>query len=62
MFDIWYDLPPVLRACFALALIGIAALIFFLSGGTRIAIGLGAVGFVLLVFSGAGHNKDGYNF
>lgn len=62
MFDFWFDLPVVLRAVFALILIGVAVLIFFLSGGTRIAIGLGVIGLVLLFASGSGSNKSGYNF
>ena len=62
MFDFWYELPTLLRALVGLVLIGVAVLIFFASGGTRIAVGIGVLGVVLLLFSGAGKNKDGYNF
>jgi hypothetical protein len=62
MFDFWYDLPTLFRALFGLVLLGVAALIFFASGGTRIAVGLGATGLVMLLFSGAGNDKSGYNF
>lgn len=62
MFELWFELPPALRACFGLLLIGIAALIFFATGGTRGAIGLFAVGLVFLLFAGAGSNSNGYKF
>jgi hypothetical protein len=62
MFGFWFDLPPLLRACFALLLIGIAVLIYFISDGTRIAYGAGIVGIILLLSSTAGSNKGGYNF
>jgi hypothetical protein len=62
MFDFWYDLPPILRAGFGLLLIGIAALTYFATAGTRIAYGMGLVGLVLLLFSSAGSNNSGYKF
>ena len=62
MFDFWYDLPPILRAVMGLVMIGIAVLIWFISGGTLYAYGCGIVGLVLLLASGAGSNKGGYNF
>ena len=62
MFGFWFELPPLLRACFALLLIGIAVLVYFISDGTRIAYGVGIVGIVLLLSSSAGSNKGGYNF
>lgn len=62
MFDFWYELPTLFRALFALALIGAAIVIFFATGGTRIAVGLGSSGFVLLLFCSAGNDKNGYNF
>ncbi len=62
MFDFWFELPTVLRIVMGLVMIGIAALIYFLTGGTRIAFGLGITGFIWVLASGAGSNKDGYNF
>ena len=62
MFDFWFDLTTPARVLFSLLLVGIAVGIFFLSGGTRVAIGLGVTGLVLLLFSGSGGNKGGYNF
>jgi hypothetical protein len=61
MFDFWFELPKLLRALLGLVLIGIAVAIYFASGGTTFAIGLGVVGLVFLLFCGAG-KSDGYNF
>ena len=63
MFDFWYDLPPILRACFALVLIVIAVGTVFLTGYIyRWNVVMGVVGLILLLFSGSGSNKSGYNF
>lgn len=62
MFDLWYGLPPLLRAGLGLLLIGLAVLIYIASGGTRATVGLGATGLVFLLFCSAGSSKDGYNF
>ena len=62
MFDFWFELPKVLRIVMGLAMIGLAGLIFLASEGRTYAIGLGVVGLVFVLFSGAGSNKDGYNF
>jgi hypothetical protein len=62
VFDFWYELPTVLRAVMGLALMGIAAVIFFASDGTRVAIGLAVVGLMMLLFSGAGNDNSDYNF
>jgi len=62
MFDFWFELPTWLRAVMGLVLIGIGVLIFFATGGTRVAIGLGATGLVLVLFAGAGNDSGGYDF
>ena len=62
MFDLWFDLPPILRAGLGLLLMGIAVFIFFMTEGTRIAVGIGAVGLVFLLFCTAGSDRGGYNF
>ena len=62
MFDFWFELPPLGRALMGLVMIGIAVAIFFATGGRMIAIGLGVVGLVFLLFSGSGSNKGGYRF
>lgn len=62
MFDFWFELPKLLRVVMGLALIAVAVLIFFATGGTRVAIGLGAVGLVFVMFAGAGNDSGGYNF
>ena len=61
MFDFWFELPPILRAVMGLVLIAVAVVVFFLFSG-RIAIGLGAIGIVFLLFCKAGSNTGGYNF
>jgi len=43
-------------------MIGVAVAIFFATAGRMIAIGLGVVGLVFLLFSGSGSNKGGYRF
>ena len=62
MFDFWFDLPPLGRALMGIVMIGLAVLIFFLTGGTLITIGFGVMGLVFLLFSGSGSNKGGYRF
>lgn len=61
MFDFWYDLPTWLRAVMGLAMMSVAVLIFFATGGALIAIGLFVVGLMFLLFCNAG-NSGGYNF
>ena len=61
MFDFWYDLPTWLRAVMGLAMMGIAVVIFFVTGGTLITIGIFVVGLMFLLFCNAG-NSGGYNF
>jgi hypothetical protein len=61
MFDFWYDLPTWLRAVMGLAMMGIAVVIFFATGGTLITIGIFVVGLMFLLFCNAG-NSGGYNF
>ena len=61
MFDLWFELPPILRAGLGLLLIAVAGIIFYLTGRV-IMIGLGAIGLVFLLASGAGSNKGGYRF
>jgi hypothetical protein len=62
MIDFWHDLPPLLRALMGLGLIALAVLYYFATGGTRIAVGLGAFGLIFLVFCRAGKDGSGYNF
>ncbi|HSI32955.1 MAG: hypothetical protein ACAI43_22220 [Phycisphaerae bacterium] len=62
MFDLWFELPTWLRVVMGLALIGVAALIFFASDGRRVAIGIGVIGLMMVLFAGAGNDKSGYNF
>jgi hypothetical protein len=62
MFDFWFELPTLGRALLGLVLIAAAVLIWFVSDGTTYAYGLGIVGLVLLLASGAGSNKGGYKF
>ena len=63
MFDFWYDLPPILRAGVGILLICIAVGAVLLTGYIyRWNIVVGAIGLVLLLFSGAGKDKSGYNF
>lgn len=62
MWDMWIDLPTWLRALVGGLFVGVAVLVFFVTGGTRIAIGLGAVGFVMILFCNVGNDNGGYNF
>jgi hypothetical protein len=62
MWDAWIDLPTWLRAVVGFLLVGLAVLIFFLTRGVRIAVVIGAVGLVMILFCGAGNDKSGYNF
>ena len=62
MIDWWADLPTWLRALVGGLFIGIAVLLFFLTGGTRIAIGFAALGFVMILFCNIGNDNGGYNF
>ena len=62
MFDIWYELPSILRAGLGLLLMGVAAVIYFASGGHLFAVGIGVVGLIFLLFCGAGSNSGGYKF
>lgn len=60
MFDWWTELPPLLRAGFAVLLIVFGAVLFF--AGTRGWM-LAIVGLVLLCFSGpSSSEKSGYRF
>jgi hypothetical protein len=61
MFDFWFELPSVLRVVMGLAMMGIAGIIWYLSGGTVFAIGLAVVGFFFVLFSKSG-DSGGYNF
>ena len=62
MFDFWYELPPILRALMGVAMMGVSVAIYFASGGHAIAYGLGIMGLIFLIFSGAGGNSGGYKF
>jgi hypothetical protein len=62
MFDFWYDLPPLLRALMGVGLIVIAVVIYFGTGGRLVAVGLGAIGLIFLVFCQAGDDGSGYKF
>jgi hypothetical protein len=62
MFDIWYELPPWLRATAGSILIGIAVLMFLGGIGIRLPAILGGTGLVCVLFSKAGHDDSGYNF
>ena len=62
MFEFWFDLPPLLRAIFSLAIIGVAVVLYFVTNPHRIFYGIGIVGIILLFASGAGSNKGGYKF
>ena len=62
MFDFWFDLPPLGRALMGIVMIGAAVAVFFATGGGLVAIGLGVLGLVFLLFSGSGSNKGGYRF
>jgi hypothetical protein len=62
MFDLWYDLPPLLRAVLGLVFLGVAVLIWLGTGGRLYAVGIGATGLVMLMFCTAGNDKSGYNF
>ena len=61
MFDFWFELPPILRAGLGILLMAIAGVIWFASGGTLYAIGLGVVGLMFLLFCKSG-DSGGYNF
>ena len=61
MFDFWFELPPLLRAVMGIVMMGIAALIWYFSGGHLLAYGLAIVGFILLLFCKAG-DSGGYKF
>lgn len=60
MFNFWYELPTILRIALGLVFIGIstAVLVF----GDRIWIWGFVVGGIMILVSGAGNNKGGYNF
>ncbi len=62
MWDAWIDLPTWLRALAGFLLVGVAVLVFFLTRGIRIPVGIGAVGLVMILFCGIGNDKSGYNF
>jgi hypothetical protein len=62
MFDFWYELPPILRALMGLVMIGIAVLLWFLTGGRLYTYGLAIVGLIFLLGAGAGSDKGGYKF
>lgn len=62
MFDVWYDLPRPLRIVLGLVCMGLGVLVWYMSHGTFYMIGLGAVGLVMILFSGAGGSGNGYNF
>ena len=62
MFDFWYELPPLLRAGLGLLLVGVAVAIWFATGGRLYAIGLGAIGIVMILFANAGNDSGGYKF
>jgi fucose permease len=60
MFDFWYELPFLLRIGLGLLLIGISTLIFF--AADRIWPYGWIAGAIMVLGSGAGGNKNGYNF
>ena len=60
MFDLWFELPPLLRAGLGLLLLLAFGLIWLLAG--RIWFWLGAVGLIFILFSGSGSNSKGYRF
>ena len=60
MFDLWYESPRILRIGLGLLLIGISTVIFF--AAERIWIWGWVVGGIMIMASGAGKNKGGYNF
>jgi hypothetical protein len=60
MFDFWFQSSPLARAVLGLFLMGLAAVLFLLNG--RIAVGIGAVGLVMVLFCWAGGSGNGYNF
>ena len=62
MFDIWYDLPPWLRATVGSVLVLIAVLMFMGGIGIRLPAMLGGIGVVCVLFSKAGHDDSGYHF
>ena len=62
MFDIWYELPPWLRAAVGSALILVAVLMFVGGIGIRLPAILGGIGVVCVLFSKAGHDDSSYNF
>jgi hypothetical protein len=63
MFDLWYDLPPILRAGLGILLMAISVVIYFMTESVHIVtIGLAATGLVFLLFCTAGKDKGGYNF
>jgi hypothetical protein len=59
IFDFWFDLPVLPRIGLSFVLIGVSVLTFLL-GNTWFT--PGGIVFALLLFAGAGSNKDGYNF
>jgi hypothetical protein len=62
MFDFWYGLPTWARAVFGSVLILIAVVLFFAGIGIRLPAIIGGIGFVFVLFAGAGNDNSGYNF
>lgn len=60
MFDFWYELPTILRIALGLVFIGISVAVLVFAN--RIWIWGFAVGGIMILASGAGNNKGGYNF
>ena len=60
MFNFWYELPTIFRIVLGLVFIGISTALFFFAN-TIWPWGW-AVGAIMVLASGAGNNKGGYNF
>jgi hypothetical protein len=59
MFSFWYELPQVLRIAVGLVFIAISTALLL---ADRIWIWGWVVGAIMILASGAGKNKGGYNF
>ena len=62
MFDLWYELPPWLRATVGSLRLLVGVLLFLGGIGFRLPAIVGGTGLVCVLFAKAGHGDSGYNF